>query len=264
MAFSCVNASLQHFTIASPNISAPPVTFSIWLNTTSIVAANSALFHWRGSIQTGLLLRYFAPDWHLRYYVGSGLEFLTDTGHKLSTGAWQHACLTLTSTQARVYLDGVVFTNNVSHATAVINDAGYLGRDPFPDAGHTTFNGTLAEPAIWNVALSHDECLALAKGVSPLALANRLPNLMMYHDLIRDPARGIGPALTPVNAPDASAHPPVREPQGRRSFILPRANFVSPFHPASRVADSSRVSQAIAATVGAASGATLPIDEVSS
>lgn len=264
VAISCVNASLQHFTIAAPNISVPPVTFSIWLNTTSIVAANSALFHWRGSVQTGLLLRYFAPDWHIRYYVGNGLEFLTSTGHTLASGVWQHACLALTSTQARVYLDGAVFTNNVSHATASINDTGFVGRDPFPDANHTTFNGALAEPAIWNVALSHDECLALAKGFSPLALASRLSNLVLYRDLIRDPARGVGPALTPINAPEASAHPPIRAPQGRRPFVLPRATFVAPYRPAFGVSDGGRVAQGLATTSGVAAGVTLPIGEVSS
>jgi hypothetical protein len=210
VALNCVNASLQHFTIAAPNISVPPATFSIWLNMSSLVALNSALFQWRGTIETGLILRYFAPHLHLRYYVNGGTQWFVNTGHTLSSGVWQHSCLALTASQARIYLGGVGFTNNAAHTTVNLNDTGYVGRDPFPDANHTTFNGALAEPAIWNVALSDAECLALAKGVSPLALTSRLPNLVMYHDLIRDTSRGVGTTLTPVNGPSASPHPPLR------------------------------------------------------
>jgi hypothetical protein len=264
MALDCVNASFQHFTIAAPNISAPPATFSVWLKTTSIVAANTALFHWRAAIETGLILRYIAPNWHLRYYVANGPEWVVNTGHTLSTGVWQHACLSLAATQARVYLGGVGFTNNATHATANLNDTGYVGRDPFPDANHTTFNGALAEPAIWNVALSDAECLALSKGISPLALANRLPNLVMYHDLIRDATRGLGTALTTVNAPAAAPHPPMRNRQSRLRLQFPKARFQSPFRPAHRSIQAGSVLEGSPHVTGASAGMSLPNGEVSS
>jgi hypothetical protein len=264
MALDCVNASFQHLTIAAPNISVPPATFSVWIKTTSIVAANSALFHWRSGIDTGLILRFISSNWHLRYYVDDGPEWIVNTGHTLSTGIWQHACLSLAATQARVYLGGVGFTNNVTHSTANLNDTGYLGRDPFPDANHTTFNGALAEPAIWNVALNDAECLALSKGISPLALANRLPNLVMYHDFIRDAVRGFGTTLTPVNAPAAAPHPPLRCRASRMRYEIPRANFQSPFRPAHSSVQAGRVLEGSAQVIGTSAGLSLPNGEVSS
>jgi hypothetical protein len=262
VAFLCVNSSLQHFTIDAPNISVPPVTFSIWLNTTAFVSTDTALFHWRGSINTGLILRYVSAKWNLRYYVADGSQWTIDTGHVLSTGVWQHACVAITSSQGRVYLDGVVFTNNASHSSANINDVGYIGRDPFPSS--TTFNGALAEPAIWNVALSDAECVALAKRVSPLALTNRLPNLVMYRDLIRDVSRGTGPAMTPINGPAASSHLPLIWPQSRGRIGYPPANFPAPYRPATRAASASPVWQGSAESTGASAGILSPIGEVSS
>lgn len=264
MAIDCVNASFQHFTIAAPNISVPPATFSIWLKTSSIVAVNSGLFHWRSSIETGLILRYLSSAWHLRYYVANGFEWAVNTGHTLSTGVWQHACLSLSPTQGRVYLDGVLFTNNTTHATANLNATGYLGRDPFPDANHSTFDGALAEPAIWNAALSDAECLALAKGVSPLALTNRLPNLIMYHDLIRDANRGFGTVLSPINSPAAAPHPPLRCRANRMQSQIPRARFLSPYRPATSSSHGGRTAEGCAQVAGVSAGLSLPNGEVSS
>ena len=86
MAYQCVNASNQYFTIAAPNISVPPVTFSLWINTASIIAKSTALFIWRGSINTGVLLTYTSPNWELRYYVAGGTQWQTATGLYVSTG----------------------------------------------------------------------------------------------------------------------------------------------------------------------------------
>lgn len=201
MAFQCVTASLQYFSIAAPNITIPPVTFSIWLKVSSIIPKNTAMFLWRDTIKSGLLLRYIGSDWQLRYYVLDGPQWQTDTGLNVTTGVWQHACVAISSSQARVYLDGASFTNNVSHSTVALNAAGHVANDPIQDANHTSFNGSIAEPAIWNVSLSDAECLALARRLSPLQLSNRLSNLVMYRDLIRDTTRGFGSELTAVNSP---------------------------------------------------------------
>ena len=184
MAYQCVNASNQYFTIAAPNISVPPVTFSLWINVSSVVAKDTALFIWRGSINTGLFLKYVNPNWELRYCVAGGTQWQTATGLYLSTGVWQHACVAISSSQARLYLNGTSFTNNVSHSTANINAAGDLARDPLADSSHTSFNGSVAEAAIWTASLTDAECLALSKRVSPLRLTNRLaePGDVQGHD----------------------------------------------------------------------------------
>ena len=264
MAYQCVNASNQYFTIAAPNISVPPVTFSLWINTASVIAKSTALFIWRGTINTGMYLRYTSPNWELRYYVADGNQWQTATGLYVSTGVWQHACMAISSSQARLYLNGASFTNNVSHSTANINAAGDLARDPLVDSAHTSFNGSVAEAAIWTASLTDAECLALSKRVSPLWLTNRLQNLVMYKDMIRDLNRGSGPTLTAVNAPTVVAHPPMLYPQSRlRAFFRPTRIF-PPFRLTSAASDASPVLQGCAELVGAAQGAVLPKGEVSS
>jgi hypothetical protein len=264
VAYQCVNASNQYFGIATLNISVPPVTFSLWVNTASTIAKDSALFLWRGAVNTGVLLRYIAPNWELRYFTAGGTQWTASTGLQLSTGVWQHVCVAITSTQGRVYLDGASFTNNVSHATANINEAGDLARDPFVSPTHTSFNGSIAEAAIWSAALSDAECLALAKRISPLQLKNRLHDLVLYKDLVRDLNRGIGPALTAANGPGVVPHPPLVGPASRAQSCFHAARFQTPYRSSSAAAHTSFTRSGCAQLAGAASGVTIPIGEVSS
>lgn len=263
MAYQCVNASNQYFTIPALNISVPPVTFSLWINTATIVAKSTALFIWRGSINTGVFLIYSAPNWELRYYVNNGTQWEAATSLFVSTGVWQHVCVAISSSQARLYLDGAFFTNNVSHSTVNINASGDLARDPFPDSFHTSFSGSIAEAAIWSAALNDAECLALARRLSPLALKQHVHNLVLYKDLVRDLNRGIGPALTAVNSPAVVPHAPLIYPASRRQPSYSQAHFVPPFRPATAIAQSNLVVRGTAESAGAARGTTQPIGEVS-
>lgn len=263
MAYQCVNASNQYFTVAALGVSVPPVTLSLWINTASIIAKNTALFIWRGTINTGLFLNYTSPNWELRYYVAGGNQWQTATGLYVSTGAWQHACVAISSSQARLYLDGASFTNNVSHSTANINAAGDLARDPLVDSSHTSFNGSVAEAAIWTTSLSDAECLALSKRLSPLQLKSRLHDLVLYKDLLRDLNRGIGPALTAVNAPGVVAHPPMIYPASRLQAMTKPAHFLPPFRLSTATAHANPAKCGCAELVGAAQGTTHPIGEVS-
>jgi hypothetical protein len=264
VAYQCVNASNQYFTIAAPNITVPPVTFSVWINVSSIINKDTALFIWRGTINTGVFLKYVNPNWQLRYYIAGGNQWTVATGLNVVTGTWQHACVAISSSQARLYLNGTSFTNNVSHATANINDAGDFARDSLVDSTHTSFNGFVAEPAIWNTALTDAECLALSKRMSPLRLTNRLQNLVMYRDLIRDLERGLGPTLTAVNAPAVVAHPPMIYPQSRLRSLSAPAHFFAPFRFSTAAAHGNPAVQGCAQLAGAEQGVTQPIGEVSS
>jgi len=264
VAFQCVNASNQYFTIPALNVSVPPVTFSLWINTASIVAKSTALFIWRGSVNTGIFLIYSSPNWELRYYVNNGTQWQTATSLFVATGVWQHVCVAISSSQARLYLYGVSFTNNVSHTTVNIDEAGDLARDPFPDAFHTSFNGAVAEAAIWTAALSDAECLALSKRLSPLALRHHLHSLVLYKDLIRDLNRGVGPTISAVNGPSVVAHPPLIYPVNRLQSSFAQAHFVPPFRLSTATAEANLVARGSAELAGAAEGAIQSIGEVSS
>ncbi len=255
MAYQCNIASSQYFNVAALNVTVPPVTLSMWINVASVVAnKHSALYIWRGTINTGLLLRYAGATWELRYFVGGGNEWQLSTGLTVTTGAWQHACVAITSTQARLYLNGTLFTNNASHASATINAAGDVANDSIDTTTHTPFNGMIAEAAIWSEALSNDECLALSKRISPLALSNHLHSLVLFKDLVRDLNRGIGPALTAVNGPGVAAHPPLIYPSIGRRLVMP-SGTAPPIQPPYRVAsglfDANRAVAGAAAITGA-------------
>jgi hypothetical protein len=239
VAYQCVNASSQYFTVQAPNITAPPVTFSMWINMTSVIAKESALYLWRGSINTGVLLHLNGGAWELRYFIAGGTEWQVASGLFLSAGVWQHACVAISSSQARLYLNGVSFTNNASHSSININAAGNIANDPFNPATHTSFNGRIAEAAIWNAALSDEECLALSKRLSPLALTSRLHDLVLYKDLVRDLNRGMGPALTAVNSPTVIEHPPLVCPAVVPQMFPPRV-FSAPYRAASGLVDANR------------------------
>jgi hypothetical protein len=264
MAYQCLNASTQYFTIPALSISAPPLTLSIWINTASIIAKDTALFLWRGSVNTGVFLLYNNGNWELRYYVAGGAQWQTATGLYVSTGIWQHVCVAISSSQARLYLGGASFTNNVSHASANIDEAGDMARDPFVSPTHTSFNGLVAEAAIWTATLSDAECRAVGKRLSPLALRNRLHDLVFYKDLVRDLDRGVGPALTAVNAPAVVPHPPMIHPSGRPQTKFSPAHFVAPYRSTTAAAHTNPAVCGSAELSGAATGATLPIGEVTS
>ncbi|MGD9633961.1 MAG: LamG domain-containing protein [Pirellulales bacterium] len=264
MAQQCLNASNQYFTFPALNVTVPPVTFSLWINTAAIVAKDTALFCWRGAVNTAVFLLYIAPNWELRYFVGGGTQWQTATALAVSTGVWQHVCVAISSSQARLYLDGSSFTNNTSHSSANINETGNLARDPFVSPSHTSFSGSIAEAAVWTAALPDAECRALGKRFSPLCLQHRLHDLVFYKDLIRDDNRGVGPALTAVNSPSVAAHPPQIHPHSRMNARSKPAHFLSPFRLSKAAADASRMMAGGAALRGAASGVIHPIGEVSS
>ncbi|KKK59939.1 hypothetical protein LCGC14_3029330, partial [marine sediment metagenome] len=68
---------------------------------------------------------------------------------------------------------------------------------------------SIAEVAIWNVALSNAEVALLAKGFSPLLI--KPESLVSYWPLVRDDDNDWigGFDLTAFNTPTVSDHPPV-------------------------------------------------------
>ena len=265
MAQQCVSASDQYFTFPALGFSLPPVTLSLWINVASIVSGkHTTLFSWRGTINTEFFLFYSSSNWQLRYSVAGGTQWNIATGLNVSTGVWQHACVAISSSQARLYLGGTSYTANVSHATASVNGTGYLAKDPIADGQHVAFSGAIAEAAIWSATLTDAECMALARRVSPFRLTNRLQNLVLYRDLIRDIQRGIGPTLTAVNTPTVAAQPPLVYPQSRLHGMFTPARFRPPYRLLAAAADANSVVQGCAALVGAVQGLTRPLGEVSS
>ena len=83
-----------------------------------------------------------------------------------------------------------------------------IGARRFSGAVGLYFDGSIAEAAIWNAALTDDEILSLAKGFTPDQI--RPQNLVFYAPLIRElqDLRG-GLTITNNNGATVSNHPRV-------------------------------------------------------
>lgn len=148
---------------------------------------------------------------------GGGVA-LTTTGFSANTR--HHACGVFAANNDRaIFIDG----GSKGTDTTVSNDAGLdavsIGRSGDASPGNY-MSGSIAEAAIWDVALTDVEVAILAAGYSPLFV--RPQNLVAYWALIRDEDqdRVGGYDMTPFNTPTIAAHPPVLYP-APQSIIVP-------------------------------------------
>ena len=81
-----------------------------------------------------------------------------------------------------------------------------LGSYYYAGTLQSSMNGSIAEPAIWNVALTDAEIASLAAGFTPDQI--RPQSLQFYAPLVRDlvDARG-GRTITNVNSATVATHP---------------------------------------------------------
>lgn len=131
---------------------------------------------------------------------------------------WHHAAgVFLNSNSRSAYLDGANKGTNTGSATPnPTQDGLYIGER---NQGSADFNGSIAHPAIWNVALSDDEIAALGAGkLSPLAI--RPQNLVFYAPYLGRDASEIdimyGRMLTVTGATASDDNPPMMLPRGPR------------------------------------------------
>ena len=84
------------------------------------------------------------------------------TATKLSTGAWKHVAVTMTSGSVKIYVDGSLLktaTNITLKPSDVAGICNYLGRSQF--IADPTFNGSLDDVRIYNYVLSQSEIQAI-------------------------------------------------------------------------------------------------------
>lgn len=138
----------------------------------------------------------------------NGYSATTTTMFNLNT--WNHTLGVLESSTSRyVYLNGggkATDTNTCAFPTGLDNTIiGALIRTTTLQ----TISSRVAEVAIWSVALGDVEAVALAAGISPLAV--RPQSLVAYWPLFTDADIDIvgGYDLTDYNSPTVADHPPV-------------------------------------------------------
>lgn len=129
---------------------------------------------------------------------------------------WHHVAWVIDSTTRRVlYYDGTPVGTNTTSVSAGTYTMTYAGVRVVTTPG-AYFDGTLAEGAIWSVALTDAEVSALAAGGNPAASAN--PREIRPDKVMVVPMLGVsnpeystsGTHFSLTNTPTAAAHPAIR------------------------------------------------------
>jgi hypothetical protein len=182
-----LDGSTNKLSVATAPVTAVPLTLACWFNPDRLTqsetllglsdsSASFARIQFRGDVAGDHL-------WAQTEASGGSNDAAIGSG-SVQQDVWQHACAVFASNTSRaVYLNGTgkgTNATNLSMATLAKLTAGIttLGSDSTP------FDGTLAELAVWSVALTDDEVLSLARGIE--APNVRPAALEFYAPIVRE------------------------------------------------------------------------------
>lgn len=220
------DASSQYLDLASTPVTAAPFTVSAWVNTD--VTGTQQVAVMISDVDAGTHYWYIgnnASSQALFSVRAGGAGLNATTVNTMSNNTWHHYCgITASATDRKMRLDGDIAnegTETTSAVPASMDGIGIARRRTTAPGVYTS--GSIAEVAIWDVALTDAENISLSKGVSPLLI--RPASLVFYAPLQNSEDRDIigGNALTPFNTPTVSAHPRVLYPVGQAIFPIAAA-----------------------------------------
>lgn len=165
------NGSTHKLTRADTcGISGYPVTFACWFNPAN-VTANHGLINFGNSTNNGRYIGLWADGSAtgdpINAVIVNGNAIRSGNTSAFSASTWQHAAGVFTSTALQSWLNGV--SGSASSHSFEWPSTNRTGVGALERATPGMFlNGSCAEAAIWNVALTDDEIKALAAGLSPL------------------------------------------------------------------------------------------------
>lgn len=226
MARAFTAASTQYLSRTSAVVSALPLTMACWFKVND--TTNNYTFMSIGSsssVNPYAVMQLFGATDNLRAaYRGDDLiDGLALTSTTYTANTWHHACCVFTSTASRIaYLNGGGGVENTTSSTG----AWSVNKTTIAALGRTTFiqhfDGTIAYPCIWNVAVTAGEAALLATGVHPSLLHPE--SIAAQWDLTgsgspEPDAFGASP-LTLSGAPTVADNPRIILPR-RNRIILP-------------------------------------------
>jgi len=188
-----------------------PVTLACWVNPSSSGSIVNALEMGRQATGSNSSRMSVGISSGTQVNASCSDESSTTSGQTsttTSTGVWQHICGVFASSTSRsAYLNGGgKGTDTTSRTPNSTLDRTRVGCRCSSGSLAGFFPGSIAEAAIWNVALSDAEVALLAKGLCPLLM--RPQNIVFYMPLIRDLVnlKAIG-TPSAVNSPTVANHP---------------------------------------------------------
>jgi hypothetical protein len=166
MARAFTNAVSNYINMGSPAVLQPAsVSMSCWIKVNQ-----TATFCAVGGMDLGGFARGYLLDdsgTTISWRVGNG-SWSTITGNTLSTGVWRHLLGTYDGTTQNYYEDGVSQGPLTPSITLLYTSTEFdVARYGTSVTTSQMFGGSIADVAVWNVALSQIEATALAKGIRP-------------------------------------------------------------------------------------------------
>ena len=180
MSRNFASASSQYMEASSAVATTHPLTISSWYKPTNHAANQTVGGCFDTTAQSRFSVEFRTGQiFRANYNAGGSGQIATGTA-TVSDGVWAHVCAVFASTTSRsIYTNGAdKQTNANSLSENNIHNVTTIGA-AHPSTGVAVFaNADIAEFAMWIVALTDDEVLSLAKGVSPLRI--RPQSLRLY------------------------------------------------------------------------------------
>jgi len=175
-------ASSQYAELTASVPSAEPMTLSCWYNATDFATAPICLAVHSGTTSglklgftTGGAVQIVATD-------SGGSNGVANSSTNTTAGTWAHALGTTSANNSRsAYLNAFGLQTNTTPITLSGLSKYVLGANYNGGSRNFYANGVIADAAVWNVALSSQEILALSQGISPLLI--RPASLVFYAPL---------------------------------------------------------------------------------
>lgn len=152
------DGSLSHIDISGLNLKTLPYTVEMWVKPNGTQTDNAGLFYHRGTGNAGI---QYASNWQgsgkLRFMTNiASNDYGTESGVVVTPNEWHHVAVVLTSSSSTMYLDGAVYSRNVTSPVYDFSTGKlYIGWDS--GAANRAFKGLVDEVRVWNTARTAQE-----------------------------------------------------------------------------------------------------------
>jgi hypothetical protein len=210
MAISFSGSSQSYYSASTP-VTAVPLTIACWMNkpATNTAGVIVGTFRNTGSDWYGFYL-YASSTAKVNASAANNNVFAeAQSTTSYSANTWHHVCGVYSSNTSRtIYLDGAGSATNTTSLTPTLIDIVSIAAARKSGFVDNYLNGSLAEVAIWNAALTEPEVKSLSAGMSPKLV--RPQSLVLYVPLIRSPQdQKAALAFTTQGSPTVATHPRV-------------------------------------------------------
>lgn len=215
MGWTFVRATPTFMRSDTVGVSARPLTLSAWCQISAVTGLMVAVYTGTpGAVFNRCMLGRTGTSLRVQSRGATTEAVQTQTGLP-AAGTWYHGAAVIASPTSLIpYVDGVAGTELTTDTGA----ASAYTRTSLGQVDQTTpqdaFDGLIAEPAIWDVALPAGDIALLAAGASPMSLATRPVRYWRLKDDLDLSDLIVGAVLTNTGATWTASHPTVDDPPG--------------------------------------------------